>query len=441
MPVLNTAPGARLGTVPVRALYRGSQKIAGLRNLANNPSFEFTTGDVEVLRNYVTHPRATAWTLSAGQIGFQNTRWGSEGVYALLTGITGGPCGITTAAQYTVTTARAGHGFHLAGNVEDPTPSATSTYPMAAGTTQTFSVYFRKTGASVNMLLRVRPADASVWLAGATQVSLASTSDWQRISITFTAPAGTTRVAISMNANTMDAVGDVYQATGFAITATPALMPYFDGSYSSDSDLTAAWTGTANASVSTLRGVWDGAHTRNGGAIPVASAQWASSGAKSLRVIPSVSSGDSGVWVAGSYNIDSLSGYGVTFEAGKTYTVLAKCRLDGPTTQPNPTYLDKRSIQVIYNTVAGWTGATSRYSNQAPNAAGETICVVTFTLPANAVGCGVRLRNGGSIGQGDVWWDDLMIVEGTYTGPYRDGRSPGWAWEGTPDASPSYGLN
>ena len=45
--------------------------------------------------------------------------------------------------------------------------------------------------------------------------------------------------------------------------------------------------------------------------------------------------------------------------------------------------------------------------------------------------------------EGKVWWDGLLIVEGTYNGPYFDGSTPAAeghgpaSWTGAPHASTS----
>ena len=62
-----------------------------------------------------------------------------------------------------------------------------------------------------------------------------------------------------------------------------------------------------------------------------------------------------------------------------------------------------------------------------------------YNIPAGSVSY-FRLYNGAPAGNGDVWWDNFMLVKGEYTGPYRDGDSPGWVWNGTAHGSTSQGL-
>jgi len=55
----------------------------------------------------------------------------------------------------------------------------------------------------------------------------------------------------------------------------------------------------------------------------------------------------------------------------------------------------------------------------APNTAGEYVLGGTFTTPSVFTGYNsIRLYHGGLIGAGDVWWDDVLLVEGNYTGAY-----------------------
>ena len=51
---------------------------------------------------------------------------------------------------------------------------------------------------------------------------------------------------------------------------------------------------------------------------------------------------------------------------------------------------------------------------------------MTFTYDGTTIDVAgtLSLYNGASQGNGDVWWDDLLIIEGTYTGPYFDGSTP-----------------
>lgn len=86
---------------------------------AGSSSSSAKSSVVEVRRNLAIDPQATGFG-SGSRI--QNDRYTADGTYDTATGITNGPQGITTAARYTVTTARLGHGFNIAGNVEAGQP-------------------------------------------------------------------------------------------------------------------------------------------------------------------------------------------------------------------------------------------------------------------------------------------------------------------------------
>lgn len=197
----------------------------------------------------------------------------------------------------------------------------------------------------------------------------------------------------------------------------PALRPPHWGTYSPDSDLTGAWTGTANASVSTLTAV--GLGTYGASTQAFSSQRWAASGTKSVRVIPRNGSADAYVTVAGSGS--SLTGLGVTFVPGQTYTVLVTAHLDAPQVNPSGA---SRAIRVISNVETVDVAV-------APNVAGDHQLRGTFTVPPGATWCLVRLYGGINAvgGSGDVWWDNLAIVQGNYTGPWFDGgNSPGFPY-------------
>jgi len=464
--LLNSIVGARVGNIPVKSLKRGGVTlmpgIANLitnpacettsgtvevwRNLATNPGFEANSSTVEVRRNLATIPAATAFATNvAGSFGFMSDRWANEGVYSLETGIVGpAGTGLTTAAALRTTVARAaGHGFHVLGNVEAASPATTyNALPVSPSQVVTISCYVRKSGVSVGVAMRVRAADSNgAWLSSSFWPAATATVDgaWVRVSTTYTLPANSAWLVASISETSgTDAVGDIFECTGLLIESSPALLPYFGGSYSPDTDLTAAWTGTANASASILTGLQVASTVDWGTNRNVRSSQWSLLG-KSMRVIPtSASSNDTFAVVAGSDA--SLSGQGVTFVVGRTYTILATSRLAAA--QTGTLNANARRIRIACNTVAGWTGATSTTSTQATNAAGVTEHRFSFTVPASAVWCIAQCYNGASSGCGDVWWDSLLLAQGNYTGPYFDGSfSPDTdltaAWTGTANASVS----
>lgn len=394
-------------------------------NLATNGSFEATSGTVEVRRNHYTSPRATgSWGGNAG---------------------TGGSATFTTEtdARFKGGTARRG--------VWTVAPSNNSAYisagPMTTGT---------KMAVGETWVLAMRYAVTAGYVGGAVSLQSGGTNApsgtygtqqsidhgdgtitvWRTFTIgSLNAGDGSYVPFLQLPTFAALAGADVRIGDAYAFRGADVFLGYNDGGYSPDLDLTPSWAGSVNASESVLTGaglpLWA---VGGGGRAAVSSSHWASTGTKSLRVIPTTTSNDIPMRVAGADN--SLTGLGVTFVPGQTYTVLVRCRMVAPQTG---TIHAVRARRVGVNYGAG--SLTSFYGPQAPNEAGEHELRYTFTLPANVDRCVVILHGGASAGNGDVWWDDLTIVDGVYTGPPFDGsRRPagyGSEWVGTQDNSQS----
>lgn len=196
--------------------------------------------------------------------------------------------------------------------------------------------------------------------------------------------------------------------------------PYFDGSTAAG-DYTYRWTGAANDSTSELRATpplkvgWLNA-------IPATSTDWSSSGTKSIRVSPTGASTDSFAYLT----IPAL-------ENGKTYTVMATLRMTAPQTGTIDTRA--RRIDVFHSN--GYT-----LGPQAPNVAGVSKVRATFKVTDSAAYTNLRLYNGASVGNGDVWYDDIMLVEGDYSGDFiNPGQNPLAKWDGTVNDSTSIGYS
>jgi hypothetical protein len=196
--------------------------------------------------------------------------------------------------------------------------------------------------------------------------------------------------------------------------------PYFDGATAAG-DYTYRWTGTANDSTSELRAVpplkigWLNA-------IPATSTEWSSSGTKSVRVSPSGASTDSFAYV-------TLP----AFENNKTYTFMANMRMAAPQTGTLDSVRARR-LDVFHS--GGYT-----LSDQAPNTAGVHKLRVTFRVTDKNAYSNARLYNGASVGNGDVWYDDIMLVEGDYRGDFIDPTQNLLAkWDGTANDSTSIGY-
>lgn len=158
---------------------------------------------------------------------------------------------------------------------------------------------------------------------------------------------------------------------------------------------------------------------------------WAASGVASFISAPGGTSNDTYI----SYGGD-LGGLRLGMQAGRTYTVSGTVRLTAPlagSLAGNGT----RQITGWYTSAAG--SHTRVLGTQAPNAAGTTRVSMTYSIPSDAIGAWIRLYNGASSGNGSVWWDNIMVTEGSTVYDYADGTSLNWVWNGTDHNSTSTG--
>lgn len=156
---------------------------------------------------------------------------------------------------------------------------------------------------------------------------------------------------------------------------------------------------------------------------------WNASGTASFSTTPSGASNDSFIALGG-----DLGGFRTGLQAGKTYTISATVRL---TAAQTGTLGGNGSRQITAWYTNG--GHTLVRGSQAPNAAGQQRVSVTYSIPATATAAWIRLYNGASVGNGVVWWDNIMITEGPTQYNYADGNTANWLWSGTQNLSTSYG--
>jgi prepilin-type N-terminal cleavage/methylation domain-containing protein len=159
---------------------------------------------------------------------------------------------------------------------------------------------------------------------------------------------------------------------------------------------------------------------------------WAQNGLSSVKITPFGSVSDSFMSLGG-----DIGGFRLGMEAGKTYTVSATVRL---TSAQSGTLASNSRKIVVFHTLSGSNLQTA--SSGATNAAGVTRQSLTFSIPAAATAAWVRLYNGASSGGGAVWWDSVMLTEGSSQPNYADGATtnPDWVWNGTPHESSSTGT-
>jgi hypothetical protein len=204
------------------------------------------------------------------------------------------------------------------------------------------------------------------------------------------------------------------------IVEGPYSGKYFDGTTPAEIDFSYFWTGTAHGSTSYRRGTGVSGYT-TGNSLAVQSSEWSASGSKSIRITPTTQ-----------FSTSSLIISSPILEKGKTYTVLATRRLTAPLTGTLSAYAGAIiSVQ---------TGIGTYYSPFLPNVAGVAQARLVFKYDENAGASTLRLGHGGAEGSGDVWWDNLTIVEGEYLGDHISGDNPYSKWEGTAKASTAIGY-
>lgn len=406
--------------------------------------FDQNTSSVIVRTNYVTYPDASAWAVNATDSGFDNNRYTGDESYSLLTGLTVPPTALTTAARITwKTTAASGRGFNLSGN---PDGSPSSAIPVQAGVPITVSLYVRPSTGTMAQQIRYLFSDHLNQALGSELFSAVTTPAagvWTRIWVTVTPPVGASYISLGL---TLDggsasvAAGDTLDATGLLVE-TGQLQNYFDGNSHPLDQTVYEWLNQPGFGMSQARTTTDFSYLRTG-AVPliqmvaspsalvdqgtacaaIMSQRWRSSGSWSLRLLPTVSgnpnssSGNiAGDWIQSG---DMLP--------GQTYTVLASFYQPAP--QAGTLAANARSIVVSYVS----SGQTVVTTAQAQNISGTQQLRLKVTLPVLTTSATISLTNGASYGNGDVWWDDMLVVEGDYDGDFFDGDTPSTAdWQYT----------
>lgn len=401
--------GMSLGTVDHSAL----QNVLRA-NRAINPSFEsVSTSNSTVRTNYALNPSlevdTTDWLGNAATISRITTE-NHSGV-ASLSVLTNGTSG---SGAYKDAKAIAGSGW-------------------AVGDPCSASVWVKAPSGTAMMVSLVCLGGAT----GSAAVSFTGTGAWQKIDMTGgVVPSGATSVPYAyVRVNAVHTALTFY-VDELLIEKSTVPGTYFDGATTAAGDFTYAWTGTANASTSIQRGLIPTYGVGGGG---ISSTEWALYGTKSVRTVPTTSSNDS--WFAPEGDTGAMR-YG--FVGGKTYTVSATCRLVAA--QTGTLNSTPRTIKFFYRVGTG--SYQSFNSVAAPNTAGSTRLSVTGTLPVGTTEAFIRLQNGASIGNGDVWWDGLLVEESSTLDDYFDGsfadshdQDKYYRWEGAANASRSVLMN
>jgi hypothetical protein len=377
-------------------------------NLVTNPSFEAASATPsEVRRNKILNPNFGGGSVAAGW----GSYWSSLRTITTTNPMPGGNGSSCLVSKNPGT--QAGQGMY------------TSAYPVAMG--DVIHGIFRIRG-EVGITLQIGFRTSTGYPTGGTTVT--GDGQWHEypLSMTVTSAATVTYgVGLQVNAMNSDTWADsapMFQVDS-ALYENGTTGNYFDGTSLPAGDFTFAWTGTANASESVANGLLAsfGVASSRQSCTAILSSEWASTGVRSVRVIPTQATNNSTFYA-------TLGNLGL--QVGKTYTAMAKARLTAP--QTGSLNARARSLSL----------AVGGIIDQAPNEVGVFPLRVTFTIDGTVIPLtsALSLYNGASKGGGEVWFDDFLIVEGTYAGPYFDGATQDgevvrYSWTGPVNASTS----
>jgi hypothetical protein len=377
-----------------------------VRNLVHNPAMRATSGTVEVARNRVTNP----------VVGVNLTGWGN-----LRTSILRVAYGDGFRVQATIT-ALEFPGFP-GQRVEVPqspvTPGETITlgarfFPNGLYTTAATNMRFRDSGGAV------------VSEPGSVVHQVPDGAEYVDLYRTVVVPAGAATVSFYVGPNDAAeiAVGGVFYVTAGQVTPGAVQWPLFAGDSAASGEFTHAWVGVPHASESVKLG------RKVAGTEDSSLVSYQSEDERLVLVPTGV---DNNCWTIAACDL----------EPGGTYTALGT--VDTPVAQVGTLHpWALRTLVVACDT----PGPGLEYLRPEPGPAqGRAEIRFTFTVPADASRADLRLYNGSDDPADLVLWDNVLVVEGDYRGPYFDGDTPDvpsprlvtttYTWEGDPAGSVS----
>lgn len=347
-------------------------------NEATYPSFETPSGTVTVRTNYLTNPNFESGT----------TGWNVAN------------------ATFATTTAEHHSGTQSLQVVTDGTASAgaySSRLPLTGWASTDDEIAGTWVKAPVGTLLYVQIANVG---GGAPLTDFTGTGDWQFVaSPTQKVGAATSGSYILIRAQHTGSPITFY-VDDAGIEKSTVLKDTFNSTTPAAGDFSYALAGDGT-SIQTAPGV---AGINANTISPFQSREWFKNGSKSLRVRPG--GNDSRARI--------IDGSQPNLLAGKTYTVISTLRFVSA--------LSAISDASISSATNG-TGVLYVSTYSPSTSPGEYELRHTFSIPSDATAWNLNLYNSSPAGNGDVWWDDLMIVEvpdvdHPYTGPYFDGNTP-----------------
>lgn len=364
------------------------------RNLIRNPAMVATSGTVEVRRNHVRNPIGPAAPTSGYDYFWRSSPGDHPGEYIVDDGmpayetiqdVTGSAIYIDPNQNFT---ANVGDTIRLSIDVK------TNSQVAADGMRLRITSY---SGAANDSPSVATPIPVNEW----TRLSLSGV-------VTAAPDGGSFRALVWPNGSIP--AGDYILARRAVVeigTSLPADTDFFDGATTPDPDLTASWTGATNASASVLTGLG----VAN---LPSGGPTWTSEpyqitepdGSKAARFITGTAS-TSGVPVSN-----------VSTPIGVTRTVLFQVR-PSVNISARPRVGNAGGAPLVTLPAGQWT--TLRVTGASIHTyASQTGVLIMGSTPGNFI---------------DIRY--AMLTDGEYDGPYRDGDSGGWQWEGTPNASAS----
>lgn len=312
-------------------------------------------------------------------------------------------------------------------NGQTPTNLTSLKFVANDGIALSLDVKVEQSNRRVQTYVAFRDASSAVLSNSSVITTNLTAGQTTRVSQLVTAPANTDSIIWVIQVSSQDGtnvtVGERCWFDNLLIEKGRAIHPYFDGSTPASGDYTYSWSGTANASTSYMQAP-PVSGIAGGNAATHQSTDWSASGTKSVRLVPYEVAG-------GSASTSAM--LTANLIPGRTYTAIATRRLTAPLTGTlNSAYGGRLALIQ--------PGLSTLTSSQLPNTAGVGTIRWTFTVDPAASGHSLRIGHGGIHGSGDVWWDNIMILEGTYEGDYIDGTKPFSKWDGTAHASSSVGY-
>jgi hypothetical protein len=398
--------------------------------------------------NWAGNPEAVTATTGFAAYTLGTTE---AGAVSFVTGASDGPIpGLTTYARQTVSTAKttASSGWSALGS------SVRAFMNGLAGDYVTASVYLRSSVAT-SVIMRTAvysPAGSTINFTDAASVPLPANT-WVRVSCTLPGAGGDYSSVgwwAYQNSTTILPVGATLDATGSLVEPGAAPGTFFSGNTADPAGVTYAWSGTVNNSVSRLTDndltfAWTGAANASAAALTVQRVAGLSTGISGALSYRSTWWADTGAYsmrqtATGHYDEFAVSSSGMV--PGQTYTIMVTSYSTAPIVGTGA----RRMVQLrAYGSATTYPLTVTAPAGQV----GAYVHIGTFVCPSDATSYSVRFTPD-QAGGTDIWWDSLVVVQGTYTGPYFDGSSApytntlyspaaqtSFAWTGAANASTS----